>query len=102
MQSKNQVVVMLGISIFKKSKKTVESNRSVNRVRIKRLSFYFAVATWTSNFTLYSLLYKCSGYVQSKNGVDLVEVNIFYKLEKTSSPTVKPKKIALLYLNLAA
>ena len=32
----------------------------------------------------YFLLLQCSGYVQAKNGVDLVEVSIFYKLEKKS------------------
>ena len=31
--------------------------------------------------------------MQSKNGVDLVEVSIFYKLEKTSSQTIWPLKI---------
>ena len=46
---------------------TVESNRLGDRVRNKRPSSYFAV-----------------GCVQYKNGVDLVEVSIFYKSEKTS------------------
>ena len=69
---------------------SIESNRSVDRVRKKRLPSYFAVATWTSN--LYSSLSQCSGCVQSQNGVDLV-VNIFYKSEKTSSHTVQSIEI---------
>ena len=36
---------------------------------------------------------QCSGLVQSNNGVDLVEVSIFYKLEKKSGQTVPPIKI---------
>ena len=68
---------------------------------------YFAVVAWTSNFIFYFYkLLQCSGRVQSKNGVDLVQVSIFYKSEKTSSQTVQPKKIkktvALLYLIMAA
>ena len=57
-------------SIFEKSKKTIELNRSANRARKKRLPSYFAVATWTSNFILH--FYKYSGCVQFKNGVDVV------------------------------
>ena len=48
---------------------------------------------------LYSLLLQSSGDVQSKNGVDLIEVSIFYKLEKMSGQTVRPiqiKTVALL------
>ena len=66
------------------------------------------MAAWTSNFIvyfynaldvccgrldlkLYCLLLQCSGRVQSKNGVDLVEVSIFYyKSEKMSGQTVRP------------
>ena len=83
MQSKNKVVI-LGISIFEKSKKTIESDRLADRVRIKRLPSYFAVAAWTSNFIL---------YFYNALDVDHVEVSIFYKLEKMSSQTVQPKKI---------
>ena len=50
-----------------KPEQTVESNHSADRVRNKRLSSYFAV-----------------GCVQYKNGVDLVEVSIFYKSDKTN------------------
>ena len=42
--------------------------------------------------------------MQSKNGVDLVEVSISYKSEKTSGQTVWPikiKAVALFYLNMA-
>ena len=53
------------------------------------------------NFKLYSLLLQCSGHVQSENGVDLVEVSIFYKSEKTSGQTVRPIKIkTVVFVNL--
>ena len=42
------------------------------------------------DFKLYSLLLLCSGRVQSKYGVDLVEVSIFCKSEKTSGQTIWP------------
>ena len=45
------------------------------------------------------------GHVQSKNGVDLVEVSIFYKSEKKGSQTVWPikiKTVALFSLIMAA
>ena len=70
--------------------RTVESERSADRVRKKRPPSYFAVAAWTSRFL------QCSGRVQSKNGVDLVEVSIFYKSEKTSGLTVRTKHVALI------
>ena len=57
------------------------------------------------DFKLYSLLLLCSGFVQSKNGVDLVEVSDLYKLEKMSGHTIWLKKViavALLYLIMAA
>ena len=87
MHSKNQVVI-LGINIFEKPNKTVQSNRSADEVRKTRSPSHFVVAAWTSNF----IVYFCNalGHVQLKNGVDLVEVSIFYKLEKTSSQTVRP------------
>ena len=85
MQSKNQVVI-LGISIFEKWNRTIESKHSADRVRKKRLPSYFADAAWISSFILYFI--QCSGCVQSKNGVDLVEVSIFYKSEMTSGHTV--------------
>ena len=52
MQSKNQVVI-LGISIFEKWNRPVESNRLADRVRNKRPPSCFAVAAWTSNFILH-------------------------------------------------
>ena len=51
-QSKNQVVI-LGISIFEKWNRTVESNRLADRVRKKRPPSYLAVAAKTSSFILY-------------------------------------------------
>ena len=86
MQSKNKVIIF-SISIFETPEQTVESNFSADRVRKKRPPSYFAIATWTS------LLLQSSRHVQSKNRVDLVEVSIFYKSEKMSSQTVRPKKI---------
>ena len=94
MQSTNQVVI-LGVSIFEKLEQTVESNHSADRVRKKKPPSYFAVATWTSIQTIYSLLLQCSGCVQSKNGVDLVEVSIFYKSEKMRGQ--RPIKIKTVY-----
>ena len=58
-----------------------------------RLDFYFIVY-------FYNAL-----DVQAKNGVDLVEVSIFYKSEKTSGQTVWPikiKTVTLFYLIMAA
>ena len=52
-QSKNQVVI-LGISTFEKLEKTVESNRSADKVRKKRSPSYFAIAARTSKFILYA------------------------------------------------
>ena len=54
--------------------------------------FFTFTMLWTSSFILYfynALDFKlyslqCSGCVQSKNGVDLVEVSIFNKSEKMS------------------
>ena len=104
MQLKNQVII-LGIIIFEKKKQTVESNSSADQDRKKRLPSYFAIAILLCHCCLdsklYSLLLQYSGRAQYKNGVDLVEVSIFYKMEKTSGQTVRPKKIktvALLYL----
>ena len=88
MQSQNQVVI-LGISIFDKQEQISESNHSTDQVRRKRLPSYFAVAT---DLKLYFLLLQCSGYVQSKNELDLVEVSIFYESEKTSGQTVQLKQ----------
>ena len=96
MQSKNQVVI-LGISIFDKPEQTVQSNRSAG-VRKKRLPSCLDVK-------LYSLLLQCSGHVQSKSGIDLVEVSIFNKSEKASGQTVWPikiKTVAFFYLIMAA
>ena len=84
MQSKDQVVI-LGLSIFEKSKKTVQSNRSANKVTKKRPPSYFDVAAWT--LALFLTL-QCSGYVQSNNGVDLVEVIS----RRRSNQTIRPIK----------
>ena len=57
------------------------------------------------DFKLNSSLLQCSRCVQSKTGVDLVEVSVFYKLEKISGQTVWPikiKTVALLYFIIAA
>ena len=75
--------------------RTVDLNRSADRVRKKRPPSYFAVAAWTSGF---SFLLQCSGRVQFKSGVDLVELSIFYKSEKTSGQTIRPKKIKTVAL----
>ena len=96
MQSKNQVVI-LGISIFEKPEQTIESNRLADQVREKKLPSNFAVAAWTSIFILFFFV-QCSGCVQSKNGVDLVEISYFYKSEKTSSQAVQLKKIITVTL----
>ena len=69
MQSENQVVI-LGISTFLKNRKRLTSCHL--------------------DFKLYSLLLQCSGHVQSKNRVDLVEVSIFCKSEKKSGQTIWP------------
>ena len=72
MQSKNQVAI-LGVSIFEKPEQTIQLNLSADRVRKKRLPpSYFALLPGLQN------LLQCSGWVLSKNGVDLVEVSIFY------------------------
>ena len=71
MQSKNQAIIRTRYNIFENPEEIVKSNHSADRVRKKRLPSYFA------------------GCVQSKNGVDLVEVSIFYKSEKTSGQTVR-------------
>ena len=72
MCSLNQVVI-LGISIFEKLEQTVVSNRSADRVRKRRLTLLLLPGL--QNFIFY--FYNGSGLVQSKNGVDLVEVSIF-------------------------
>ena len=87
MQSKNQVII-LGISIVEK----VEEPSSRTVWLIKQIPpSYFAVAAWTST---YSFLLQCSGCVQSKNGVDLVVVSVFYKSgedERSNSSAGKDK-----------
>ena len=100
MQYKNQIVI-LGISIFEKLEQTIES---VWPTELKKETDIL-LCCCRLNFKLYSLLLPCSGCVQSKNGVDYVEVSIFYKSEKTSGQTVRPiriKTVALLYLIIAA
>ena len=83
---------MLGISIFEKSKKTVESNRSANRVRVRKKETAILLCCCRLDFKLFSSLLQCSGCVQSNNGVDHVEVSNFYKSEKTSGQTVAAKE----------
>ena len=102
MQSKNQVVI-LGIGIFEKTLKTAESNHSADQARKKRPPSYFAIAAWTSNFILY--FHNALDMSSPKMELILVEVSIFYKLEKMSGQTVRPMKIttvALFYLIMAA
>ena len=86
LQSKNQVVI-LGISIFEKR------NRPLSR----------CLPTFMLPPGLRTFL-QCSGRVQSKNKVDLVDINIFYKLKKTSGQTRSrlKKKSSALYLIMAA
>ena len=67
MQSKNQVIIF-GISIFEKPEQTVESNRSVDRVREKRPPSYFTVAAWTLNF----ILYFCNALDMSSPKMELI------------------------------
>ena len=53
---------------------------------------------------LYSSLLQYSGCVQFKNKVDLEEVSIFYKSEKTEQSNclvIKRKKVLLLYVIIA-
>ena len=52
MQSDNHVVI-IGISIFEKWNRVVESKHSANRVREKRPPSYLAVAAWISSIVLY-------------------------------------------------
>ena len=80
---------ILGISI--QLEKTTESNRLTNRAIKKRLPSLLCYCCM--DFKLNFFLLKCSGCVQYKNAVDLVEVSIFSKLEKTSGQTVRPVKI---------
>ena len=70
----------VGISIFGKSKKIVQSNSLANRFRKKETATHFAVATWTSQ-TLFFILHH-SGCVESKIGIELVEVSIFIRLRR--------------------
>ena len=88
-------VVILGIGIFEKQEETVQWNHIDDRVRIINLICCFHL-----NFKLYSSLLQCSGYIQLKNGVDLVEVCIVYKLEKTSGQTLPLIKIKTVVLFL--
>ena len=99
MQYKNQVVILGTISFFFKTEHTVQSNRSANQVRKETA---ILLCCCRLDFKLYSSLLQCSGHVQSKNGVDLVEV-YFYKSEKTSGQTVRPKikTVALFYFIMA-
>ena len=50
-------------------------------------------------FKPYSLLLQSSECVQSKNGVDLIEVSIFHKSEKTSGQTVRSIEIKTAVLS---
>ena len=88
MQSKNQVVNI--------RYKSVQSNCSADRVRKRDRH---PTLLLPPELLTYSLLLQC---VQSKNGVDLVEVSSFYKSEKMSDQTVWPikiKTVTLFYVN---
>ena len=63
----------IGYKNFEKLEQTVVSNRSADRVRKRRLTLLLLPGL--QNFIFY--FYNGSGPVQSKNGVDLVEVSIF-------------------------
>ena len=76
MQSKNQVVI-LGISIFEKSEQTIESNRSASQVRKKETAILLCCCRLDFKLLFTFTMLQCSARVQSKNGVDLVEVSIF-------------------------
>ena len=73
MQSKNNQVVILGISIFEKPEQTVESNRWPTELE-KR--YCHPTLPLLTGLQTYFLLIQCSGHVQSKNGVDLVEMEV--------------------------
>ena len=81
MHSYNQDVI-LGINTFEKWNRTAESSCSTDGVP----------CCCRLDFKLYSLLLQCSGRVQSNNGVNLVEVFIFYKSENMRGQTVRPKQ----------
>ena len=53
MQSKNDVIYWVHISMFEKWNSTFESNRSVDRVKKETAILHFAVTAWTSNFIVY-------------------------------------------------
>ena len=90
MQSQNQVII-LGISIFEKPEETIQLNHSAGKK-----DHHPTFCCCFPDFKLYSLLLQCSECVQSKNRVDLVELSIFYKPEKTSGQTVRPIKIKIV------
>ena len=97
MQSKNEVVIS-GECIFPKRQLSL----TIQPTELEKRDCY-PTFCYCLDFKLYSSLLQCSGCVQSKNGVDLVEVSIF-KSEKTSFQTVRLIKIetaALSYLILA-
>ena len=89
MQSKNQVIVLA--QVFIKNQKRPLS-QTVWLTKLKKRDHYPTLLL-PPGFKLYSLLVQCSGCVQSKNRVDLVEVRIFYKSEKMSCQTVWPIKV---------
>ena len=89
MQSKNQVIILGTVQVFLKKR-----NRPFSQtVQPTEKEAAILLCCCCLDFKLYSLLLQCSGRVQSKNGVDLVEVSAFYKSEKMSSQTVRPIKI---------
>ena len=93
----------LGISIFEKLENRLLS-RTIWLTELEKRDRHPTLPFPPGLRTL-SLLLQCSGRVQPKDGVDLVEVSIVYKSEKTSGQTVRPKNIktvTLLYLIMTA
>ena len=93
--------VILGTSILKKRDRP--PSQTVRPTKLEKRDRHPTLLL-PPGLQLNSLHLQCSVRVQSKNGVDLVEVNISYKSEKTSGQTIPPKKIktvALLYLIMA-
>ena len=97
MRSENQVVI-LGNSIFEKSEKIVEF-KPFGRLSQKEETAIL-ICFCLLDFKLYSLLSQCSGHVQSKNGVYLVEVSIFISRRRRAVKPFSKKKqktVALFY-----
>ena len=104
MQSKNQVVIS-GISIFEKPEQTIPLSLTVRPTELEKRDRYPTLLLPPELHALFFIL-QCSGRVQSKNGVDLVEV-IFLKVGEVewsnrSAEKDKNSTAALLYLIMAA